>query len=342
LLRDYADQFEQATLARIRLVALDKPGGAGQEEMLVTRQVWSTPDMGNIEGAPSPDGRFLSFVDWDTGDLAIRDLDAGTTRRLTNKGSWEKSEEFAMFSRWSPDGKLLAYDWFDGDSYDLHVIAREGGDPRVLVDHEHDEWIQTYDWSPDGKQILIGLAKEDGTTQTVLVSAADGATKVVKTFQKHEFSPGYPEVARFSRDGQYIAYNLRQKKSSSEHDIFLITIDGSREVRLVAHPADDLFFGWSPDGKGILFASDRTGSLDMWFLPVSGGKAQGAPVLVKTGMERSVPFGFTQDGSFYYTQGQGRWMYDVYDARVDFQSGRILEPPELLIKHHQGRNSWPE
>ena len=335
LLRDYADQFEQATLAQSRLAALDKPGGAGQEDRRVTRQVWSTPWC-NINGAPSPDGRFLSFLDCYTGDLAIRDLHAGTNRRLTNKGSWEESEEGVFFSRWSPDGKLIAYDWYDGDSYDLRVIAREGGDPRVLVDHEHGEWIQMRDWSPDGKQILISLENKDGAIQIMLVSAANGAAKVVKTFQQQELDLG---IMRFSRDGQYIAYDRLQKENSSEHDIFLITIDGSREVRLVAHPAEDLLFGWPPDGKGILFASDRTGSHDMWLLPVSGGKAQGAPVLVKTGMERVVPFGFTQDGSFYYTQGT--WMYDVYDARVDFQSGRTLEPPEIAIKRNQGRNSWP-
>jgi len=341
LLSDYADQFEQATLAQSRLFALDKLGGAGQEDRLVARQVWSSSYMGSIAAAPSPDGRFLSYVDWGTGgDLVICDLHAGTTRRLTNEGSWEETVEFALSSRWSPDGKLIAYDWYNGESQDVRVIAREGGDPRVLVDHKYDEWSQTYDWSPDGKQILMGLAKEDGTSQIVLVSAGDGATKVVKTFQKHELSSGYPGVARFSRDGQHIAYDRPQKENSLEHDIFLIAIDGSREVRLVAHPADDLLFGWPPDGKGILFASDRTGSLDMWFLPVSGGKAPGTPVLVKTGMERSAPLGFTQDGSFYYTQRT--WMYDIYDARVDIQSGRILEPPELIIKRHQGRNSWPE
>lgn len=336
LLRDYADQFTQATLAQSRLAALDKPGGAGQEDRRVTRQVWNTSYGCNINGAPSPDGRFLSFGDCFTGDLAIRDLDASTNRRLTNKGSWEESEEFAMHPRWSPDGKLIAYDWYDGDSYDLRVIAREGGDPRVLVDHEHGEWLKTSDWSPDGKQILMGLEKL-GATQIVLVSAVDGAIQVVKTFQQQGLHLG---IMRFSRDGQYIAYDRPQKENNSEHDIFLITIDGSREVRLVAHPAEDLLFGWPPDGKGILFASDRTGSHDLWFLPVSGGKAQGAPVLVKTGMERSVPFGFTQDGSFYYTQGT--WMRDVYDARIDFQSGRILEPPEIAIKRNQGRNSWPE
>jgi Tol biopolymer transport system component len=338
LVRDYADQNEVAAQARTRLAALRKPSGVSKEPAFATRQVWTGPGV-DIEGAPSPDGKFLSFVDWDTGDLAIRDLETGTNRRLTNKGPWEKSEEFAEFSRWSPDGKLIAYDWSDGKGcVDLHVIAREGGKPRILVAHGSDQsWMQTYDWSPDGKQILTFLEKKDGTRQIVLVSAADGATKVLKTF---EGRGSWPQGIRFSGDGQYIAYDQPQEENAPEHDIFLISSDGSSEVPLVKHPAHDLLLGWPPDGKGILFASDRTGSLDMWFLPVSGGKAQGAPELVKGGVEEILPMGFTQNGSFYYAQGQ--WMLDVYVAKMDRESGKILAPPEKAIKHFEGANSWPE
>jgi Tol biopolymer transport system component len=338
LVRDYADQNEVAAQARTRLAALRKPAGVSKETAFATRQVWTGPGA-DIEGAPSPDGKFLSFVDWDTGDLAIRDLETGTNRRLTNKGPWEKSEENAEFSRWSPDGKLIAYDWFDGKCcVDLHVIAREGGKPRILVAHESDQsWMQTYDWSPDGKQILTFLEKKDGTRQIVLVSAADGATKVLKTFQGRG---SWPRGIRFSGDGQYIAYDQLQEENAPEHDIFLISVDGSHEIPLVKHPADDRLLGWPPGGKGILFASDRTGSLDMWFLPVSGGKSAGAPELVKGGVEEILPMGFTQTGSFYYAQGQ--WMLDVYVAKMDRESGKILAPPEKAIKRFEGRNSWPE
>jgi Tol biopolymer transport system component len=337
LLRDYADQSEQAKLARARLAALRAPASASKEPTFATRQVWTTPDIGNVEGAPSPDGKFLSFTDWETGDLAIRDLENGTNRRLTNKGPWEKSEEFAMFSRWSPDGKQIAYDWYDGKCCtDLHVIAREGGKSQTLVDYQNDEWMQTYDWSPDGKQILIFLEKKDGTRQIVLVSATDGTTKVVKTFERRG---RLPQVMRFSHDGQFIAYDQPQEENAPEHDIFLISADGSNEVPLVKHPAHDLLLGWPPDRKGILFASDRTGSMDMWFLPVSGGKAEGAPELVKRGVEEIVPLGFTQGGSFYYAQGQGA--FDVYVARMDRESGKILAPPEKAIKRFEGANSWP-
>ena len=37
-------------------------------------------------GSVSPDGRYLSFTDSTTGDLAVHDLETGENRRLTNKG----------------------------------------------------------------------------------------------------------------------------------------------------------------------------------------------------------------------------------------------------------------
>ena len=316
------------------------PSAAAAEppDGVINREVWTLPDMGNVEGSPSPDGKFLSFTDWETGDLAIHDLETGTNRRLTNKGPWDKSKAFALFSRWSPDGKQIAYDWYDGvhKGMDLHVIALEGGTPRVLVDYKNEEWMQTYDWSPDGRQVLIFVEKKDGTCQIVLVSAADGTTRIVKTFKGHR---RFPQTMRFSRDGKYIAYDQLQAENAAEYDIFLISADGGQEIPLVRHPADDRLLGWPPDGKGILFASDRTGSLDMWFLPVSGGNAQAAPELIKEGVEKIVPLGFTQSGSFYYAQGQ--WALDVYVAKMDPESGNILASPEIAIKRFEGRNSWP-
>ena len=334
---EYADQNEAASHARARLAVLRKSARPATEAAFATRQVWTGPDM-DFEGAPSPDGRYLSFVDWTTGDLAIRDLETGTNRRLTDKGPWEKSDEFAEFSRWSPDGKQIAYDWYDGKCcIGLRVISAEGGRPRSLVNCEEGEWMETYDWSPDGRQILILLEQKDDTYQIVMVSAADGTTTVVKSFERRG---GYPHAMRFSRDGGYIAYDQTQQENALDSDIFLISADGSREMTLVEHPAQDFLLGWSPDGRGVVFASDRTGSLDMWYLPVHAGKAQGAPELVKSGVEEIVPMGFTQNGSFYYAQAP--FVLDVYVARIDSQNGKILAPPEKAIRRFEGRNSWPD
>jgi len=44
-------------------------------------------------GSISLEGKYLSFVDWETGDLAIRDLTTGTSHRLTNDATYEDIAE---------------------------------------------------------------------------------------------------------------------------------------------------------------------------------------------------------------------------------------------------------
>lgn len=127
VVRDYPDQSQAAEQARIRLAALRK--AAVKETAMATRKVWAGPGV-DVQGSVSADGRYLSFNDGATGDLAIHDLETGKNRRLTNKGSWQKSRAWPDSATWSPDGKQLAYGWYDGDlCVDLDVIAREGGNP---------------------------------------------------------------------------------------------------------------------------------------------------------------------------------------------------------------------
>jgi Tetratricopeptide repeat len=90
IVREYADQKDTVTTARARLGASAAAHRAG----IMTRQVWTGPNVDYL-GTVSPDGQSLSFTDWETGDLAIHDLASGTNRRLTNKGSWANSGEFA-------------------------------------------------------------------------------------------------------------------------------------------------------------------------------------------------------------------------------------------------------
>jgi tetratricopeptide (TPR) repeat protein len=93
VLRDYADQSAEANEARARLAALS--GGAKSNEM-VMRRIWVGPDV-DTEGAPSSDGKYLPYVDWSTGDLAIRDLATGENHHITHKGTWADNGEFAEY-----------------------------------------------------------------------------------------------------------------------------------------------------------------------------------------------------------------------------------------------------
>lgn len=98
IVKDFADQPEAVTVARAHLA------GSNTDTRQTTTRVWSGPKV-FAEGTISPDGRYLSGTDWDTGDLQIHDLITGADRRLTNKGTWAQSSDFAVGSAISRDGK---------------------------------------------------------------------------------------------------------------------------------------------------------------------------------------------------------------------------------------------
>jgi len=331
VLRDYADQQEQAAEARMRLAALSGNGATKTSEM-VARRIWAGPDV-SADGTPSADGRYLTFVDWDTGDLAVRNLATGEKRHVTHKGSWADSREFAQMTRMSPDGTHIAYLWASKDfRYELRVIGVDGSAPRVLYSSDEVEWSSPAAWSSDGKQLLVVFHRKDKSHQFALVSVANGSARVLKTVTRSVFS------ADLSPDGRYIVYDYPSKEDSENRDIFLLATDGSREIPLVQHPADDFSPLWMPDGKGVVFFSDRSGTVGLWAIWVADGKPQGSPMLVKQDIGKVYPLGFTRNGSFYY--GIVRTKTDVYTATLDPATGKV-SPPTLATQHFVGLNRSP-
>ena len=342
VIQEFGDQQEVVAEARTRLSKLEQPAGAIEPKGIIVRQVWAGPDV-DFYGAPSRDGRYLSYVDWDTGDLAIYEIATGKKRRLTNKGSWDESVEFAEFSRWSPDGKQIVYDWCNENySIDLCIIGLDGSKPRILYSNEEVVWAQTYDWSPDGKQILACFCRKGVPDQIVLVSAADGSVRVLKVLGVLGLASPmrWPRNMCFSPDGRYIVYDFSKKEDSLERDISLLSTDGGREIPLIEHPADDFVLGWAPDGESILFASDRNGTLSFWIIQVAEGKPQGNPKLVKSSMGPIEPLGFAQKGSFYY--GISQKGNNIYIAELDPETGEILAPPKRAITRFEGHNQTPD
>jgi len=338
VLREFADQSDPVTTARARLAALDLPAKSAAKTM-ATRQVWAGPDV-DLLGSVSPDGRYASLVDWDTGDLAVKDLVTGEKRRVTNKGTWSDNDEFALYSKFSPDGKQIAYSWFNKDfRFDLRVVAIHegpGSKPRVLYANEQIEYLQPADWSRDGRQMAVILTR-DRTNQLAMVSVTDGSARVIKTLDWR-----YPDCVSLSPDGRYLAYDFPEREDAVERDINLLAVDGSREIPLVEHPARDQCPIWMPDGKRILFGSDRTGMMSGWLIPVADGKPAGAPQLaIKHEFgPRSMPMGVTPGGSLYYAFLPSA--RDVYVATVDLETGKTLSAPAPASRRYVGFNREPE
>jgi dipeptidyl aminopeptidase/acylaminoacyl peptidase len=82
---------------------------------------------------------------------------------------------------------------------------------------------------------------------------------------------------RVSPDGSRVAFSVRTtdlEANQGRSDLYLAATDGSWVRRLTSHEASDTQPRWSPDGRSLYFVSTRSGSAQVWRLPLEGGEAQ--------------------------------------------------------------------
>lgn len=317
IVQHYPEQKDIVVQARARLAAL-AASPAGPPATLTVRRVWSDVD---VSGSVSGDGRFVSFTDWPGGgNLAVRDVASGEVRRLTTNTN--PSEAYAEYSVPSPDGKSIAYTWSHA-TYDLCVVGLDGSAPRVLQASGSGVSRQfPLAWSPDGRHLLTEFVKTDGTREMMLVAVADGSTKPLKAVGK-EPSPG----GAFSPDGRYIAWATREGLS-------LFDLQTGIESPLIPDRTNHGVLGWAPDGRHILFSSERAGSSDAWLIAVVDGKAAGDPLFIRKEWGFR-PLGFTRSGAFYHAVNNN--VGDVQLAEIDPERGTVRATPRSAAERG---NTW--
>lgn len=320
LIVDFADQGDVVAIGKKNLAFLDTDTEKVKSSKLTIRQVWAPAE--DTYGV-LPDGRYLTYIDWYTIAVVVKDLKTGKTWDISDRGTWKPPSSWPDNSLWSPDGKQIAYYWFtaDGESTEIRIVNPDGSDNRLLCTGARLPW--PVDWSPDGKYLLaINTVKDEDKPlghydQIVMVSTKDGSITILKTFDDLHINH-----LKFSPDGQYIALNLQQEIESDKYDIHLLATDGSEEKKIVPNPANDKNVEWTRDGTGILFLSDRQGTTDLWSLKLD----QGEPELVKSDLgERTKLLGVTNDQSLFYAQEYSR--SDLFRAELDFTSGEVLSRP---------------
>jgi Tol biopolymer transport system component len=316
--------------------SLSGPGHTVQDSSpMVVRRIWSTNDFEIWDGPPA-DGRYLPVTYWveEGGVLGIHDLFTGETRPVTADPALQPGAyAYAEWSTVSLDGERIAYGWWSEDhGSELRLINADGSEPRVLY-HDQSSVARPQAWSRDGESVLV-LVVSRGNNRIGLISTRDGSFEMLKTLGRWE-----PFKVSISPDGRFVIYD-GYVENEAQRDIFVITVANGDERRLVQHPSDDLVLGWAPDGEHVLFASDRTGTLGAWLLPVARGRPAGTPRLVKPDLWRAYPLGFASNGSFYYVVSMR--MRDVYLATVNLATGQLLDSPSRVSESYFGSNSIPE
>lgn len=331
IIKEYADQPDLVALARTRVAAL-----RGTETRVQSlRQVWSGPEVDPM-GTPSADGRLLSFTDWTTGDLSVRDLSTGTSRHLTRTGGWEKSGDFAEYSVISPDGRSVAYSWFvdrGGDAaatkcrceYELRVApiaASDPATPRVLIPGTPLTWVRPGAWLPDGRTLLVLRGSARGPSDVGLVSTVDGTYRKVTSLPVSNTS-----MMGVSADGTVAALDVPANGTTGDHDIIFVSLASGQQVATLGGAGNDTSATFAKNGSHLLFVSDRTGSSALWRQPLRNSLPAGDPVIVGSVASDAILQGTTPDGGvLYFAPGSGTNVFEVdIDGATDAGNrGRLL------------------
>jgi Tol biopolymer transport system component len=263
---------------------------------------WSGPGASHL-GAPSPDGRFLSGIHPESGELLIRDLTSGIQRRLGHKAAMQ---EHASLSVFSPDSKFIAYGWLNADRrYELRIADVDSLTEQTVFRINGDGMVRPSAFTPDSKQILTLLVRGPRVSEIALISIETGAARIVKRLYGDP-----PRRIDLSPDGRWIVYRNSQ-----------LAVDGSSEQRLVIGLDGDLSPMFSRDSRALfLIARDAA----LWRAGLDDHK----PIQIHAGIGPAYLQGTTQDGRVYFGLRVGAG--NVYRAKFDAAAGKLGSEPEAI------------
>ena len=214
---------------------------------------------GNLHGTWSPNGALFGFDFHQGGKITVwvQDSAPGSTpRQLTTEG-FENAPASAM---WSPDGKQILYTSRRTGTLDIHILDVESGESRQLTNDVRDD--QGGRFSPDGQWIVF-ISDRGGQRDLWLMPTAGGNATRLTNDAAVESGP------RWAVDGKSIYYITTQNSV----DLQLVPVAGgpARSIR----SWEEYSIGSariSPDGKTVIFETDRIGNGDVFTIPVAGGE----------------------------------------------------------------------
>lgn len=153
------------------LVVVDREGGV--QQTIPANRPWTprfSPDGGRVAYGAFGAGR-------NTSDVWVRDLGAGTTRRVTDDDADSNDPQ------WSPDGKVLAYSVSAAGGKDVATQPLAGGGTRVVASRPGiqfpSDWpregalIVTDDGGPGGQHDIVAQPLDGSPSKPYVATGAD-------------------------------------------------------------------------------------------------------------------------------------------------------------------------
>lgn len=208
--------------------------------------------------ALSPDGTKVAYAAGDDNGvfrIQVVSLDEMIPEAVTEQGT-EPS--------WSPNSMRIAFMRGTApEQRSLYVYDVQSGAEMLLIEGDDDqpELVGTPAWSPDGTQIVFSADRRQG--HGTLLWSVDVISKKLRrvTSPKKRTTFVRDLQPAWSPDGTHIAFasnrHVPTADDAGDLDIYSIAADGSGLAQLTSDPGVATDPTYSPDGKRILFVSDR-------------------------------------------------------------------------------------
>lgn len=149
------------------------------------------------DARPSPDGKFIvytlrRFDDLHRLDVILLEIETGKSVTLYGKPSVR-----AFSSKWSPDGKWIAFIVQETEHEELYLIRPDGEGLHQLTKAGQD--VTSFDWAPDSKQLAVTINR-NGAHALTLVEMESGSVVDLRGGQGIHSNPNW------SPDGSFVTF----------------------------------------------------------------------------------------------------------------------------------------
>jgi Tol biopolymer transport system component/predicted Ser/Thr protein kinase len=210
----------------------------------------------------SPDGKQIAFSH--NRDIYVQLIGTNEALQLT------KHRAYNFSPQWSPDGRQIAFARvYSSTAGMIGMVSALGGAEREIYSVIWDDNIKlpNLSWSPDGK--WFAYSEGDSTRNPWKIFLLS-----VETLEKRRLTSPPKDclgdkLCAFSPDSKMLA--VVREFSAETDDIYLVPISGGEPKRLTFDQKQIYGLTWTPDGKEIIFCSNRDGQERLWRIKASGG-----------------------------------------------------------------------
>jgi dipeptidyl aminopeptidase/acylaminoacyl peptidase len=240
--------------------------GASQEGKPSSRRGLKIEDLFQIKSVRdvqvSPEGAWVAYT---VGTDSLKDDKSETQVWMVPAAGGDPIPMTARGSsasrpRWSPDGKSLAFLSARGESKtQVWLLNRSGGDSQQLTEVRHG--VQSYEWSPDGRRLVLLI--QDPSPEDL--AAARDEEQGVKPARPRSQPPWVIDRLQTKRD--YEGYLDRRRVH-----LYVFDIAAKSLTQVTSGDCDDAQPAWSPDGRFLVFVSNRdkepdaSTNTDLWLV----------------------------------------------------------------------------